>query len=160
MADLLIRAMSREDVQAVARLEKECFSTPWSESQLLYEVNENTSVSRFLIALSDDIPVGYIGCYLVLDEGGLTNLAVTESFRKKGAATALISALCSRLISEGASFLTLEVRRSNFAAISLYKKLGFLQVGIRKSFYEAPEEDALLFTKYFREDNPVEDTCI
>ena len=73
-------------------------------------------------------------------------MAVSPQFRRQGIAEALIKNLMDVTLSEGAEFLTLEVRKSNADAIGLYSKMGFETVGERKGFYENPREDALLMT--------------
>jgi len=102
-----------------------------------------------LAALDDDgIVLGYVGLMFVLDEGYISNVAVAPEERRQGVADALISALVDRTRNKLA-FLTLEVRESNAAAISLYKKHGFEIVGNRKNYYERPRESALLMTLFF-----------
>ena len=139
--------MAREHVEQVAALERECFSVPWSETQLsdvLYDDN-----SCFLVAEDDEGNViGYAGLTTVLDEGYINNIAVEEAARKHGVASALLDVFV-RFAAVNLAFLTLEVRKSNAPAISLYEKFGFQQVGIRKGFYSHPREDAVIMTREF-----------
>jgi len=72
-----------------------------------------------------------------------------EKFRRQGVADALLSKAVDKAKEEKSSFITLEVRQSNSAAIGLYKKHGFAPVGLRKDFYSKPDEDAILMTKFF-----------
>ena len=78
----------------------------------------------------------------VLDEGYISNVAVSPAFRRRGIASALIRALLDRARERNLSFVTLEVRESNAAAIALYEGFGFRPVGRRKNYYDAPKEDA------------------
>ena len=85
-----------------------------------------------------------IGLYLSFEEASVTNVAVSPSFRKKGYGEALVTAAKEAVREAGAECIFLEVRQSNEPAISLYKKLDFEELGIRKKFYEHPVEDAII----------------
>ncbi len=129
-------------------LERQCFSLPWSRVTLLGQFPDEHHV--FLVA--EDAAgnaVGYVGMMTVLDEGYISNVAVAPAFRRQGIADLLITELLDRARIRELSFVTLEVREHNEPAIALYRKHGFLPVGLRKDYYEAPKENALLMTKYF-----------
>ena len=136
--------MDESHLSQVAQIEIQCFSTPWSENALREELTN--SFARFYVALCDGQVVGYMGAHNVVGEVYITNVVVSPQFRRRGIAEALIKNLMDVTLSEGAEFLTLEVRKSNAGAIGLYSKMGFETVGERKSFYENPREDALLMT--------------
>lgn len=133
-------------IKAIAELEKECFCAPWSESTIK-EAMERETV--FFVAAKGDKTVGYAGISCILDEGYITNIAVTEKERNKGVGTALLNRVLSEARDRGLSFVSLEVRPSNQNAISLYTALGFLEEGRRKNYYDNPKEDALILTKRF-----------
>lgn len=142
-----ISKLTAEDVPAVAALERECFSLPWSERSLFESLAEASSV--FLKAVFCGELVGYIGANVICGEGYVTNVAVTKNQRRKGNAERLLLE-CERLCRErGAQFLSLEVRKSNLPAVSLYEKCGYSVCGERRNFYSEPREDALIMTKYF-----------
>ena len=138
----MIRYFENGDERKIAKLEKECFSSPWSESAVLSSA-KNDCV--FVLFEEDNVVKGYAGLQIVLDEGYITNVAVGASFRRQGIARALMEELLKKL--DTLSFISLEVRVSNLAAINLYSSLGFTKEGIRKNFYDAPKEDALIMTK-------------
>ncbi len=146
MMDLEIRKMTSSNIEEIANLEKECFSSPWSEDGLKNELDNN--FARFFVAFSGGKIAGYIGSHNVLGEVYITNVAVFPEFRRNGVGKALVEFLVDEMKAENAEFVTLEVRRSNFSAISLYEKCGFGKVGERKNFYEKPIEDAILMTHY------------
>ncbi len=127
-------------------IETECFSHPWSKQSLEEELNNETSL--FLVAKEENEVIGYIGMSIVIDEGYIFNVAVRESYRNKGVATSLINELVTYGKKNNFSFITLEVRESNFPAISLYSKFGFIKAGERKDYYSNPKENAILMTKY------------
>lgn len=141
--------MKAEHLDDIARLEKICFSRPWSR-QMLSEELEN-QCAAFLVAVEPDTEkvVGYAGLLVVADEGYITNVAVFPEYRRQGVASQLIQVFCSFAQGNRLAFLTLEVRPSNTAAISLYNSFGFEEVGRRKNYYDLPKEDALILTRYF-----------
>lgn len=137
---------SEEWAWEIADLEKVCFSAPWSENVILDAMKHGT---LFFAATKNEKLLGYIGISVVVDEGYITNVAVYPEFRKKGVATALLNSVFSLAKQKKLSFVSLEVRESNNAAISLYKKMGFENVGIRKNFYDKPQENAVILTRNF-----------
>ena len=138
--------MTSGQLDDVYIIETECFSHPWSKQSLEEELNNETSL--FLVAKEENEVIGYIGMSIVIDEGYIFNVAVRESYRNKGVATALINELITYGKKNNFSFITLEVRESNLPAISLYSKFGFIKAGERKDYYSNPKENAILLTKY------------
>ena len=147
MTDLIFERMTEQHISRVAELEKQCFSTPWSETALSEELSNK--FARFFVALLNGEIVGYIGAHNILGEVYITNVAVFPEYRKNGFGEALIKKFIEMVKKENADFITLEVRKSNISAINLYEKCGFNEVGKRKNFYEKPCEDAILMTKNF-----------
>ncbi len=141
-----IEKMTSGQLDDVYIIETECFSHPWSKQSLEEELNNETSL--FLVAKEENEVIGYIGMSIVIDEGYIFNVAVRESYRNKGVATALINELVTYGKKNNFSFITLEVRESNLPAISLYSKFGFIKAGERKDYYSNPKENAILLTKY------------
>lgn len=139
--------MAERHLAALAEIEKACFHAPWSESMLREELGKGL----FLVAERDGQAVGYVGCQTVLDEGYITNVAVSPDCRRQGIGRALIAALVSRARVQDLAFVTLEARASNAPAIALYEGAGFGRVGVRKNFYTAPTEDAVLMTLFLKE---------
>ena len=141
--------MTVGQIPAVAALERQCFSEPWSERTLMQEL-ENPRAAFWTVSEGERL-AGYVGMHRVLDEGYIANVAVDQAFRRQGLATALLQALLEEARAHKLSFVTLEVRKGNLAAISFYRKLGFQEVGRRKRFYTEPEEDAVLMTLFLTE---------
>lgn len=138
--------MNKSHISAVANIEKVCFASPWTEEGIAEEL-ENP-LAHFLVAVGEEV-MGYIGVHEICGEGSITNVAVLPNFRCNGIGKALVSAAINGAKERNCEFITLEVRKSNFPAISLYSSLGFEQVGLRKNFYSSPTEDAVLMTKTF-----------
>ena len=114
-------------------------------------LREELGKGIFLVAERDGQAVGYVGCQTVLDEGYITNVAVSPDARRQGIARTLIEKLTAEARAAGLAFVTLEVRVSNAPAIALYEGAGFGRVGVRKNFYTAPTEDAVLMTLFLKE---------
>ena len=140
--------MNADHLDEVAELERICFSTPWSRNMLAEELDN--MLSAFLVALDDtDRVVGYAGVQVILDEGYITNIAVRPECRRQGVAAKLLQVFLDFAKANKLSFLTLEVRASNYDAIALYGSRGFRSVGRRKNYYEHPREDAIIMTLEF-----------
>lgn len=133
-------------ISEIARLEDLCFSEPWSEEGILEAYRLGT---KFFVAEKSKQLMGYIGVKAVIDEGYITNVAVYPQYRRMGVAAALLNKVFGYAKEKRLSFVSLEVRASNTAAVSLYEKTGFKEEGRRKDFYRLPREDALIMTKRF-----------
>lgn len=144
MMNIAIEKMTEEHILHLAQLEKQCFSTPWSENALSEELSN--PLARFFVCVADGQVCGYIGAHNVVGEVYITNVAVLPSHRGQGIGAMLVGFLKEYSKAENAEFITLEVRKSNSVAIRLYEKMGFKVVGERKGFYENPKEDAILMT--------------
>ena len=137
--------MNGDHLDEVAELERVCFSDPWSRNMLSEELEND--LAAFLVALDERGAVaGYAGMQVVLDEGYILNVAVRPDCRRQGVAGRLLQVFLDFARGNRLSFLTLEVRASNYAAIALYGSRGFRGVGRRKNYYEHPKEDAVLMT--------------
>ncbi len=147
MINLTIARMEREHLEDVAELERICFSTPWTYENLSDELDNDTAY--FFVALDDDKLVGYIGVSVISDSCFVNNIAVYPEYRRQGVGKALMKIAILTADAMGTGFISLEVRESNYAAISLYRSLGFEEMGLRKDFYRLPKEHALIMTKNF-----------
>jgi len=155
-----IGLMTLRDVDAVAEIDRESFAVPWSRDAFVREVTENRC-ARYLVAREGGAAVAYGGMWLVMDEGHVTNIAVKRSARCRGVGEALARALMQLAADTGIRYMTLECRRSNLAAQSLYRKLGFQEVGLRKRYYADNGEDALVMVcEHLPEAHPEDDPHI
>ena len=134
------------DATDIEKLEKECFSKPWTKDDIVDSLKNSTV---FFIAKMQNETVGYCGMQNASGDGYITNVAVTEAARKNGVATGLLEVLFDFAKINNLKSISLEVRKSNSPAISLYNKMGFETVGTRKNFYSDPREDANIMTKFF-----------
>ena len=134
--------MTAADVDAVCAIEEATFARPWSRASIENELTN--SCARYVVLRRGGETVGYAGMWLVIDEAHVTNVAIRKDLRGQGLGEKLMRALIQLAADSGLIWMTLEVRRSNAAAQGLYRKLGFVDVGWRKRYYEDNGEDALL----------------
>ena len=137
--------MDLSDIPALLRMEREIFSMPWSERAFieLFERAYNIQVTAEI-----DGAIAGCACLTMLGgEGEIDKVMVAEQFRQSGIGFMLVQELLRRGREAGASEFTLEVRKSNLAAIRLYEKSGFASEGVRPGFYEKPKEDAVIMWK-------------
>lgn len=147
MINIVILSADKSFVSHIAKLEKECFSAPWSENQISTEINKVNTV--FLICLYNGEFAGYISGENIVGEMYVGNLAVSDNFRNEGVGFALMQALINEAKKQNCALLTLEVRSSNVAARKLYEKCQLKYVGERKNFYSHPTENACIYTINF-----------
>ena len=141
--------MAREHIAALAQLEKECFSAPWSENALMEELSNPNAVFR--VALKNGQVAGYVGMLHVLDERDICNVAVFSQFRRQGIASALLQSLLDYAKEQKMALITLEVREANQGAQAFYRTMGFEFVGLRKNFYDKPREHGVLMSRSVEE---------
>ncbi|KNF09621.1 putative ribosomal-protein-alanine acetyltransferase RimI [Gottschalkia purinilytica] len=143
MSNILIKEMEEEDIDQVCKIEEISFSTPWTKEALTMEVTKN-NLAKYLVAKKEDKVVGYAGVWIIIDEGHITNIAVSPDYRGQGIGSLLVEKLVKLCEEKGISNMTLEVRESNTTAQSLYKKFGFEEYGIRPNYYSDNNENALI----------------
>ena len=145
------RRLSVEDFPRAMEIERDGFRHPWSEELLRKELTHDWS--QILVATeqatdpegrTSEVMLGFVVCWLVHDELHILNLAVAVEARRRGVARALLRESEARARQRGAALATLEVRRSNIAALKLYQSLGYRQVGIRANYYADEGEDAIV----------------
>lgn len=129
----------------IMEVEHSSFSIPWTKSMFTDELNKD--IAHYIGAVDEDKLIGYGGFWKILDEGHITNIAVSPKYRKRGVGKMLILAIEDLCTDLGIICMTLEVRESNSAAIRLYESTGFKVFGKRKGYYEDNKEDALIMWK-------------
>ena len=151
---MTIVPMEERHLDDLARLERLCFSRPWSRQALKEELT-NPAVC-FLVGEEAGEVLGYAGMHCAAGECYVDNVAVFPEARRQGVGRKLMEALLQAAAARGGEFLSLEVRPSNLEALALYRGLGFREVGRRRRFYDDPVEDGLLLTKDLKKE---EDPC-
>lgn len=145
------RLMTVDDIPQVQLVERKCFTTPWSRSIFISEVTRNDN-AVYLVAEVGELIVGYVGIWIILDEGHITNIGVHPDFQRQGIGRGLMDHITVAATLRGVTAMTLEVRVSNYAAQALYNQLGFVPSGIRKQYYQDDKEDALIMWRELGED--------
>ncbi len=136
--------LSPEYIAQITELEKLCFSEPWSEQTFIGLLSNPLAV--YFVTVCGERVVGYAGMYHILNEGQIMNVATHPDFRRRGIAEKLLGELLEYAKDNGIEEMTLEVRSENAGALSLYGKLGFEKVGIRRNYYSSPVDDAVLMS--------------
>lgn len=138
-----IRRAEEGDVEAISLVEKACFVSPWSKEALYRDIVRNER-AHYYVAEVDGVVVAYAGIWYIIDEGHITNVAVSPGFRLMGLASGMLDFMLEEAKLSGIRSFTLEVRAGNAEAIRLYTKFGFEGVGIRPGYYIEENEDALV----------------
>jgi ribosomal-protein-alanine N-acetyltransferase len=141
--NVTIRRMTLEDVPAVHTIDTLSFSLPWPENSFRFELTGNP-VSRSWVAESEGHTAAMLVLWLIVDEAHIATLATHPNYRRKGIGEQLMIAALQSARTEGASRAFLEVRSGNSAAQAMYKKYGFIIVGVRPRYYKDNNEDAIL----------------
>lgn len=139
-----IRRVQIGDISAIVEIEKKSYPDPWSRN--LFERELHLKFSNFFVAVKDREIAGYICLWTVSNEGQLTNITVEDKFRRKGLGSILIKYIIDMSYAMKIKKIFLEVRASNYPAISLYEKFGFKKTGIRKKYY-SNSDDAVIMSK-------------
>lgn len=156
--------MRQSDVDQVMQIERESFPTPWPASAYRYELTQNDLSTYLVLSLRRSAmrkdwrrltglwkarrsPVlGYGGFWSIVDEAHISTIAVHPDWRGRGLGELALVGLIEAALLREAKEVTLEVRVSNTVAQNLYRKYGFVQVGLRKAYYHDNNEDALIMT--------------
>lgn len=138
-----IKPLSAECIDKVYEVELSAFEHPWSKSSFMEELNN--PLAHYFVLFKDNEAIGYAGLWHILDEGHITNIAIKKNFQGMGLSHILLKELLSYKEKNALTFLTLEVRESNYKARSLYEKYSFKEIGKRKNYYEN-NETAVLYS--------------
>ena len=139
---LTVSPFEKDDISALVEIENEAFSTPFKEKDFL-DIYES-EISSVLVAKMGGRVVGYVSFTIIIDECQIINFATKNEFKRQGVGKKVMEALLDHGRTCGVTKYFLEVRQSNEGAISLYKKYGFVPVGISKNHFSQPREDAIL----------------
>jgi len=141
-----IAAATEENVLKILEIEREAISPPWSHGALLDEISRDDSF--FAVAVGDSSQLlGFIILRRMADEGELLQIAVEKDARRRGVADMLMEAAIGFAAENKLNAVHLEVRKSNEAAIALYKKHGFSSVRHRRDYFDSPVEDAVVMSR-------------
>ena len=139
----IVRPMLINDLKAILDIERDSFATPWSLEAFKAELKDNEYARYFCLELEGQV-IGYMGLWFILDEGHITNIAITPNLRGQQWGEFLMRSVMEKMVEQGMERMTLEVRVSNNPAQSLYERLGFAIAGVRKGYYADTREDAMI----------------
>jgi ribosomal-protein-alanine N-acetyltransferase len=138
-----IEPMAHGDLTAVLRIENLSFHTAWPANAFANEIRDN-KLAHYFVGRLDGRVVAYGGIWVILEDSHITTIAVHPDYRGLKLGEEMLQKLLERAISEGASWITLEVRESNDVAQRLYRKYGFTTVSTRRGYYSDNGENALV----------------
>ena len=147
-SDIKLSPSCADDLDGIARIERESFSDPWSRESIARLIGSDAALC--LTAKAGGEVAGYAFMYVVGDESELLNIAVAPDARRRGIARAMMREALTGAAALGAVVTYLEVRASNDPAAALYSSLGFERIGSRKNYYRYPTEDAVLMAKVLK----------
>ncbi len=147
MNDIKVVPMALEHVDDIMIVENLSFSIPWSKAAFIEEITKNT-FAYYYAGMFEGKAIGYGGMWQVFDEGHITNIAIHPEFRRIGVGSSILEYMIGEAVKKGIQRMTLEVRKSNESALKLYQKYGFVNEGIRKSYYADNGEDAIIMWKH------------
>jgi len=142
-AAVTLRPMRLDDIEHVSRLERRCYTLPWSSSAYVTEVG-NPNAYYIVAVLPDGTVAGYAGMWVIMDELHITTIAVNPVQRGLKIGERLLLELVEEGVLRGAERATLEVRERNTVAHNLYLKYGFEDVAVRKNYYSDNGENAII----------------
>ena len=137
-----IRDFTKEYIEGAVQVERLCFEDPWTKE--MFESELKNERANYSVLLDGETVAGYAGFWKIGDEAHIMNIAVKPEYRRKHFAEMLMEDMIKRAKALFIRNMTLEVRKSNAAAISLYEKYGFKEAGVRKKYYDNNREDAII----------------
>jgi [ribosomal protein S18]-alanine N-acetyltransferase len=148
--DIVIERMKEGDLPEVLAIEAASFPTPFTIN--LFRMEMNLNVAHLFVAKYDGKVVGYIDYWRVGPEAHLITFGVDPAFRRRGIGSRLINFMLQEARKNRVENISLDVRPSNTAGLKLYQRFGFVQVGIRKRYYQDNDEDALVLSLSLNEE--------
>lgn len=153
MSELRLLPMAVRDLDEVLAIEQRAHMAPWTQVQFTDSLDAGHWAYTLRVLGAEDAPDTLVGyCVLMpgVDEISLLNIAIDPSQQRQGLAQKILLVMEDQALAKSLSKIFLEVRASNAPAISLYQKMNYQQVGIRKAYYpmhEGQREDALVMMK-------------
>lgn len=152
---LSLRRATLADLPELLALEERCFDRPWPAGAFEQELALPCAQVWLAFDPDDPTPLGYVDFWVVEGEVSLLNVAVDPRARRRGLGQRLLEVLQEQGREAGGETIFLEVRRSNVGGLALYKAAGFEQIGIRKGYYAADKEDAIVMSRALDTGAPV-----
>lgn len=138
------QVIAGDDLDTVCAIEAQSFTNPWTRDMLERELRHSDVARIYVLRLQDGTIAAFCTCWIIVDELHVNTIAVAPSHRRKGLGIRLMRQVLASAAAAGARRATLEVRRSNEAALRLYEQLDFHVTAVRSRYYTRPQEDALI----------------
>jgi ribosomal-protein-alanine N-acetyltransferase len=143
----IIRRMVLDDLVEVVAIDQASFSLPWPERSFRFEITDNPAARCWVVEAEGRV-IGMLVLWLIVDEAHIATIATHPAFRRQGIGQSLLIHAMKAVLNEGARSVHLEVRAGNEAAISMYRKYGFVETTRRPRYYKDNHEDAILMSLY------------
>jgi len=143
---IVISLMEIDDLKKVLEIEEQSFSVPWTYDLFFSELTRNRYARYFVLEKDKEI-IGYLGFWHKEASFHITNIAITEKFRRKGYGKKLLNFIEKIATTYRIKKISLEVRRSNCIAQDMYRKYGYKVIRVLKNYYQEEKEDALVVEK-------------
>lgn len=151
---VVIDRMREADVPSVVSIDASSLgSSAWDEAQLRGELDR--SWAHLWVIREGDAPIAFVATWHVADELHVLNIATTASHRRRGHARRLLLHVLGFAVERKVRLVLLEVRRSNRAAIGLYRSFGFVAMGLRERYYSDDEDAVEMLLRLDEEGRPV-----
>ena len=144
--EIVIRPMEIDDLKKVLEIEKQSFPVPWTQDLFFSELTRNR-YARYFVLEKDNEVVGYLGLWHKGSNFHITNIAITEKFRRKGYGEKFLKFIEKIAATHRIEKISLEVRRSNYIAQDMYRKYGYKVTRVSRNYYQKEKEDALVMEK-------------
>ncbi len=144
---MIIDTLKKQYTDGIDAINQLSFSHPWSKA--LIEADMDNPNCFYAVGVEGGDVLGYAGMTVIAGEANITNIATHPDHRRQGIGKVLLARLIEICKEHNFLLITLEVRRSNIAAIALYESLGFKLEGERRNYYSDNGEDALIMTLRF-----------
>lgn len=139
--------MRRRDLRRVLEIEHVVFPEPWSHGVFVSELSLRKGRDYRVARIGKEM-VGYVGLMFVQDEAHVTTVAVAPEHQGRGIGTQIMLGVFGIALEEGSRRVSLEVAVGNERAQALYRRFGFVPIGIRKGYYQLIGEDAIVMWAY------------
>lgn len=140
---MIVREMEEKDLDTIVKIENDIYLDKWNKDAYLNDLVNDIAYNYVLE--HEGVILGYYGFWIMFDNIDITKVSIRKELQGKKLSNILMEDLFSRISNLDINTVTLEVRKSNFKAIGLYKKYGFEQISERKNYYG--DEDAIIMQK-------------
>lgn len=149
-----LEALARQDLDEILSIDRTVFKRPWHRNAFVVELNCDRASSYAVTTQPVDRGrqiIAYVFLRIIATEMNIARIAVAREFQRKGVATWLLEHCFRLAVKKNVFLVRIEVRPTNNAAITLYRKSGFQLVGTRPNYYPETGEDAMIMIKQVKE---------